>query len=123
MEGFSLAAFYGFIVVYIVFVVTRLTTNRPEDDESSGFVEVALGLHAGLIVLGVIIPLIVYACQGGFAGMSIGQILIALPEMAFDTETYGIPARIVTYTFAIAEMYGLYRFVIWVHYRKTGIKE
>jgi hypothetical protein len=122
MEGFSLAAFYGFIIVYIVFVVTRLTTNRPEDDESSGGVELALVLHAGVVVLGVIIPLIVYACQGGFAGMHIGQILIALPDMAFD-EAYGVPSRIVTYTFVIAEMYGLYRFVTWVHYRKTGRKD
>lgn len=122
MEGIAIIGFYLCIILYIVFVVVRLTTNRPEDDESSGFVEVALGLHAGLVVLGVIIPLIVYACQGGFAGMSIGQILRALPEMAFDG-AYGIPSRIVTFTFGIAVLYGLFKFVLWVHYRKTGIKE
>lgn len=122
MEGVAFIGFYLCIVLYIVFVVTRLTTNRPEDDESSGFVEVALGLHAAAVVLGVIIPLIVYACQGGFAGMSIGQILRTLPEMAFD-EAYGIPSRIVTFTFGVAVLYGLFKFVLWVHYRRTGIKE
>lgn len=122
MEGVAFIGFYLCIVLYIVFVVTRLTTNRPEDDESSGFVEVALGLHAAAVVLGVIIPLIVYACQGGFAGMSIGQILRALPDMAFD-EAYGIPSRIVTFTFGVAVLYGLFKFVLWVHYRRTGIKE
>lgn len=122
MEGIAIIGFYLCIVLYIVFTVTRLTTERPEDDESSGFVEVALGLHAGLVVFGVIVPLIVYACQGGFAGMSIGQILLALPEMAFD-EAYGIPSRIVTFTFGIAVLYGLFKFVLWVHYRKTGRKD
>jgi len=122
MEGIAIIGFYLCIVLYIVFTVTRLTTERPEDAEGSGFVEVALGLHAGLVVLGVIVPLIVYACQGGFAGMSIGQILLALPEMAFD-EAYGIPSRIVTFTFGIAVLYGLFKFVLWVHYRKTGRKD
>ena len=125
MKGYAVIAFYACIVLYVVFVATRLTTSRPDDDDpnASGFPELLLLIHAGAVVVGVVIPLIVYACQGGFAGMTIGQVLLALPDMAFDVDTYGLPARIVSYSFALAALYGLYKFVLWVHYRHTGIRE
>lgn len=125
MEAYAVIAFYVCIIVYAVFVVTRLTTSRPEtgDPNARGFVELALLLHAGLVVVGVVIPLIVFAVRGGFSGQSIGQILLALPRMAFDEDSFGFPARLVSYSFVLAGIIGLYQFARWVHYRRTGIKD
>lgn len=125
MEGYAIIAFYVCIIVYVVYVVTRLTTTRPEDDDpnATGYVELALLLHAGLVVVGVVIPLIVFAIRGGFQGLTILQVLRTLPRMAFDEDAYGFPARLVSYSFVFAGIIGLYQFARWVHYRRTGIKD
>lgn len=125
MAVFGVLVFYVCILLYVVFVVTRLTTSRPETDDpnATGYVELALLLHAGLVVVCVVIPLIVFAVRGGFYGQSVGQILLALPSMAFDEDAYGFPARLVSYSFVFAGIIGLYQFARWVHYRRTGIKD